>query len=101
MLKIMFYWQNGNNMSEYYAHWQEHKAILADLDEFLKEKGVASELYSWHTLLIHMDMVTERIFYINNHTSSIYLNLKDGNMDREVVSLFDPQYREKLYEFCK
>lgn len=73
----------------------EDRAILEDLNKFLNENGIKSEMQSdirgaWIRMNAHG---AELYYYIDN--VSIYFYYEDP-----VVSLADPQYRERCLEHC-
>lgn len=74
---------------------QEH-IILEDLNEFLIEKGIDSRMDRQPLLEVSFNRV---IYYFYISHGSIYSPFYDDD-ERLIVSLADPQYREKFLKFC-
>lgn len=69
---------------------EEHEAILKDLKEYLDGKGVETDVERFIG-----------IWYLDNFIDyfSIELNCIVENETKSIVSLVDPGYKEKFYEY--
>lgn len=79
---------------------KEEKAILEDLQEYLEEKGIQAKLEFGASWVISCGYFS---YYYSILNGSVVFENKDWiDQDQKlVVSLSDPNYREKIYEHIK
>lgn len=79
---------------------KEHKIILNDLKKYLKRNGITTEVYlnsgTWEMELFEEKLTIGWYAIIND---SIAMPFFDDS--KFIVSLADPQYREKFYKYLK